>query len=249
LFNNPSCANDAITVTSTTSQCFELGNSSLWGHVTKVTSRTLASATRTAQLGESCGGNTATAAVCAPGLTCVPVVQSVREPALPFGDVGGICARTPIRTTAQLGEICGGNTANAAVCATGLKCVSVAHNPSVAVGDVGGVCQRAPARLGQPCGGNTVNAAVCASGLKCSPVGHSNVPVGDVGGVCRHAKPVAKLGEHCGGNTVNAPVCASGLKCAPIPHHPGGPFGDVGGICRRKHNRRKNPTQTPGSGQ
>lgn len=40
-----------------------------------------------AGLGEHCGGNMATAAVCAAGLHCAPAPGSH----LPFGDVGGVC--------------------------------------------------------------------------------------------------------------------------------------------------------------
>lgn len=51
--------------------------------------------TSLASEGEHCGGNMATAKMCATGLQCVPNSGSH----LPFGDVGGICAKSGIDST------------------------------------------------------------------------------------------------------------------------------------------------------
>ncbi len=65
----------------------------LWGHQPSVVEPTPEETTQstdtksTVGLGEHCGGNMSTAAICAVGFHCAPTAGSH----LPFGDVGGTC--------------------------------------------------------------------------------------------------------------------------------------------------------------
>ncbi|KAJ3191474.1 hypothetical protein HK101_007674, partial [Irineochytrium annulatum] len=120
-----------------------------------------------AAINQFCGG--LIGRQCASGLSCVitsPPNQS---------DASGLCKKV-----ANLGQACGGNIADAAVCPSGLTCVRESHGGFMPVdqlqpADIGGTCLTL-ARTNESCGGNIKFPPVCQTGLLCKPRRHQKLP-------------------------------------------------------------------------